>query len=81
MFAEKYPDSGVVEAYGGQWADVRCIDWWVYVEAERRQCRVSVEGWNLPDLRLDLTGAGDGFALADLFARLLAVPSPSVGAG
>ena len=26
MFAERYPDSGIVESYGTQWPDVTCID-------------------------------------------------------
>ena len=29
MFAERYPDSGIVESYGTQWPDVTCIDFWV----------------------------------------------------
>lgn len=77
MFAARYPDSGIVHLYGAeQWPDVRCIDWWAYIDPSNRQARLSVEGWNLPELWLTLSGVGvaDGCMLADVFARLLAVP-------
>ena len=78
-FAERYPDSGIVETYGEQqWPGVHCIDYWVYVDHAHQRCRLSAEGWNLPELWLDLRGHGeaDGAAIADTFARVLAVPSP-----
>ena len=78
-FAARYPDSGIVESYGEeQWPRVHCIDFWVYVEHENHQCRLSIEGWNLPDLVLPFTGsrARDACGLADTFARILGVPSP-----
>ncbi|HEX7717662.1 MAG TPA: hypothetical protein VF416_10265 [Marmoricola sp.] len=78
-FAERYPDSGIVESYGeAQWPGVHCIDYWAHIEQEDRRCRISVEGWNLPDLRVELLGRGrlDGAAIADTFARILGVPSP-----
>ena len=78
-FAARYPDSGIVESYGPeQWPDVHCIDYWVYVDHEQRRCRISVEGWNLPDLIIELHGSSglDGAAIADTLARILAVPSP-----
>ncbi|MEZ0579033.1 hypothetical protein [Nocardioides sp. MH1] len=80
-FAERYPDSGIVEAYGAeQWSGVPCIDYWVYVDHVARTARVSVEGWNLPEVRLPLRGdLLDATALADLFARILGVPSPRTG--
>ncbi len=80
-FAHRYPDSGIVETYGDQqWPDVRCIDYWVYVDHANGRCRLSVEGWNLPELYLDLHGNGgrDGAHIADTFARILAIPSPRV---
>ena len=78
-FAERYPDSGIVETYGEeQWPNVHCIDWWAYLEPASARIRISVEGWNLPELHLPIRGhAGwDGAHLADLFARLLGVRSP-----
>ena len=80
-FAERYPDSGIVETYGtDQWPGVHCIDFWAYVEHEARRCRLSAEGWNLPELYLPLQGfaAADGAAIADTFARILGVPSPRI---
>jgi hypothetical protein len=80
-FAARYPDSGIVESYGEkQWLEVHCIDYWVYVDHERSRCRMSVEGWNLPNLMIDLHGNSglDGPAIADTFARILGVPSPRV---
>ena len=79
-FVGRYPDSGLVDAYGGaeQFAGVHCVDFWVYVERDTGRCRLSVEGWNLPELWLELRGHGaaDGAAIADTFARILGVPSP-----
>lgn len=78
-FAERYPDSGIVETYGEeQWPGVHCIDYWVNIDQANRRCRISIEGWNLPDLWLDLRGDSglDGAAIAGTFARILSVPSP-----
>ena len=78
-FAARYPDSGIVETYGeDEWPGVHCIDYWVHVDHEHRRCRISVEGWNLPDLTIELHGHSnfDGSALADTFARILGVTSP-----
>ena len=78
-FAARYPDSGIVEAYGEQWRSVDCIDYWAYVDHETKRAQVSVEGWDFPDVTLDLGGCAlDGFRLAHLFARILGVSSPRV---
>lgn len=78
-FADRYPDSGVIESYGAaQWPDVHCIDYWLYVEHDPPRARLSVEGWNTPELRLDLDGRGavDGPRIAAEFARILRVRAP-----
>ncbi len=77
-FAARYPDSGIVESYGSGWSSAPCIDYWIYVETDRGQARLSVEGWNLVGLVVELSGNGelDGAALADVFARILGVRSP-----
>jgi hypothetical protein len=80
-FAERYPDCGIEETYGEQhWPNVPCVDYWVIVDHANQRCRLSVEGWNQPDLWLDLRGDGnwDGAAIADTFARILAIPSPRI---
>ncbi len=80
-FADRYPESGIVETYGeGQWRGVHCIDFWVNLDLPNRRCRLSVEGWNLPELWLGLRGVGawDGPAIADTFARILGVLSPRI---
>ena len=79
-FAERYPDSGIVESYGeDQWPGVTCVDYWAYVDQEERRCDLSVEGWGTARLRVDLSGDGraDGAALAAAFARILRVPPPT----
>jgi hypothetical protein len=77
-FAARYPDSGIVESYGeDQWRGVHCIDFWVHLDHADRTARICVEGWNLPEVFLRLRGDGfDAMHLADLFARILGVPSP-----
>jgi len=78
-FAATYPDSGIIRSYGDeQWPEVTCIDFWVYAEHEQQQCRLSVEGWNLPDLLLPFTGSSTIHAngISDTFARILGVQSP-----
>ena len=79
-FAERYPDSGIVDSYGDQWPGVHCIDFWVYLEPDVGRARLSAEGWNLPQLHLDIRGIGsvDGADIADTFARILGVPSPRI---
>lgn len=79
-FATNYPDSGIVETYGDQWPDVHCIDYWAYIDRDSGRCRLSVEGWNLPELLIELRGHGgfDGTAIAHTFARILGFRSPGV---
>ena len=80
-FAARYPDSGIVETYGEeQWPGVHCIDYWVNVDHASGRCRLSAEGWNLPEIWLELSGRGDadGASIADTFARILSVPSPRI---
>src|SRR5690242_16378223 len=36
LFVAKYPDSGVVDSYGLVAEDIPCLDYWVYVDAEKR---------------------------------------------
>jgi len=78
-FADRYPDSGIIETYGpDQWPGVHCIDYWVHLESDRDRVRLEFEGWNLPALSLDVSGraARDGAEIADTVARILGVPSP-----
>ena len=73
-FATKYPDSRIAESYGGDLAGVHCIDYWVYLDTPG-SARVSVEGWDLPELLIQLRGwpDADGRALAAIFGRILGV--------
>lgn len=73
-FAARYSDSRLERSYGDQWPPP-CIDYWVYVDPVRMTARLSVEGWNLPDTTLDLTGDGavDGQLVAAAFAAVLRV--------
>lgn len=75
LFAERYPDSGIVESYGDQWP-APCIDYWVYIESEKRQVRLSIEGWNFAYIDVPITGDAtiDGRAIAAEFANILKVP-------
>jgi len=78
LFAERYLESGIVESYGlDQWPPP-CIDHWVYIDAESREARFSVEGAGPDDDVVHLTGDGlhDGRAIGQVLARLLRVPGP-----
>jgi hypothetical protein len=81
-FAERYPDSGIVESYGGPeaYVGVHCIDYWVYLDGPDDHCRLSVEGWSWPELLVPITGQADldAAAIADAFARILRVPPPGI---
>ena len=78
LFAMRYPDSGIVESYGDQWADVHCIDYWVYLDIEG-QARLSTEGWQEVDDLLVLSGDGvaDGVLIGTAIARILRVAAPT----
>jgi hypothetical protein len=54
-----------------------CIDYWIYVDGEAQQARISVKGWSPRDEVLDLSGDGvrDGLSIGDSVARILGVPS------
>lgn len=56
-FAERFPDSGVVESYGDQWP-APCIDYWVYIDEGSRTATLSVEGWNFDCEEIALSGDG-----------------------
>jgi hypothetical protein len=73
-FAERYPDSGIEASYGDQWP-APCIDHWVYVDPSTTSARLSVEGFGVRDITVELTGDGvlDGNALAAAFAAILGV--------
>jgi hypothetical protein len=55
-----------------------CIDYWVYVDGNAHQARLSVEGWGLDDDLIDLSGNGelDGVRIGSSVARILRVPAP-----
>jgi hypothetical protein len=71
------PDSGIERSYGEQWPPP-CLDYWVYVDPETRQARLSVEGWGTPDQTLGLRGVAsvDGRLLSTAFAAVLRMPHP-----
>jgi hypothetical protein len=74
-FAERYPDSGIIETYGvDQWPSVHCIDFWFYLDRGlENEIFVSFEGWDAPDRQVAVTGspATDGDLLATLLATHL----------
>lgn len=72
QFAERYPDSGIVESYGIQWP-APCIDYWVYVDVEARLATLSIEGWIVDPETITLTGDGavDAEVLHEILARAL----------
>ena len=76
-FADRYPDSGIVEISGDHWPPP-CIDYWVYVHPETMTAELSVEGWGLTREEYAVTGdaEADGLVIARRFAEILRVPSP-----
>jgi len=71
-FAERYPDSGIVESYGDQWP-APCIDYWVYVDVQSRLATLSTEGWSVDNQEIALSGIGaeDADRLHEPLARIL----------
>ena len=82
-FAERYPDSGIVEQWGGEehWPPP-CLDYWIYVDPAAGTAELSVEGWDHWPSPMTLSGKGDadGRMLATRFAEILKV-SPPAGPG
>jgi hypothetical protein len=76
LFAERYPESGVVASYGGQWPPT-CIDFWVYVDAPTRRAVLSTEGEGAQPPPVELTGRGgvDAARLAAVLGEILSVPT------
>jgi|Tabmets5t2r1_1033131.scaffolds.fasta_scaffold08799_2 hypothetical protein len=76
-FAQRYPDSRIIDSYGPDWPPP-CIDYWVYLDGDSHQARLSVEGWSLDDETIDLSGSGelDGIRIGHSVARILRVPGP-----
>lgn len=78
-FAARYPSSDIVESYGEeQWPEVHCVDYWLHPDPDKGVLRLSMEGWNLPEVLLRSTGDGrfDGMDAAAVFARVLDVRWP-----
>jgi hypothetical protein len=76
---ERYPDSEIEDSYGSDSWPPHCIDYWIYVDANRRQARLAIEGWDEPEIEVKLTGDGhrDGLVIAREFARVLRVEAPT----
>jgi len=79
-FAERYPDSGIIETYGeAQWPSVRCIDFWIYLDrGPDDEILVSFEGWDAPYEQVAVTGDADldGAKLARMLATHLRLSPP-----
>ena len=77
-FAERYPDSRIVDSYGDEWPPY-CIDYWAYLDGPARQVRISTEGWSFVDDVLDMSGDGglDGIEIGNAMARILKVAPPA----
>lgn len=73
-FAERYPDSRIIDSYGGQWPPP-CIDYWVYIDAGARRALISTEGWSAERQSLDLTGRGndDAQRIGEVLGAILSV--------
>lgn len=71
-FAERYPDSGIEESYGSQWPP-HCIDFWIYVDVNRRLARLSTEGLHARFDKIPLTGRSDvdARAIGEVVAPIL----------
>ncbi|WP_353953190.1 hypothetical protein V6K52_07105 [Knoellia sp. S7-12] len=76
--ADRYPDSGIIDSYGRDQWPPHCIDYWIYLDAERGEALFSVEGLEPDDVLVQLTGDGleDGRSLGRVLAQILGVPAP-----
>lgn len=77
-FAERYPDSEVVESYGSGWPPP-CLDFWAYIRPAEPCAVLQPTGWGIGEIEVLLCGDGasDGIAIAREFARILRVPGPA----
>jgi len=77
-FAERYPDSGIIDTYGPEWPPP-CIDCWVLVESGERRAEISGEGWSFADEVIDLSrdGVRDGLSIGRVMATILRVTPPT----
>ena len=73
-FAERYPNSAVIDSYGGQWPPP-CIDYWIYIDGPARRALISTEGWSAEQQAVDLTGHGDDDAqrIGEVLGGILSV--------
>jgi hypothetical protein len=78
-FAERYPDSGIIESYGEDHWPPPCIDYWIYVDPPAGSAELSVDGWAYWPEPIPLSGDGeaDGRLLANRFAEILRVNPPA----
>ncbi|MFC7487892.1 hypothetical protein ACOCJ7_14860 [Knoellia sp. CPCC 206453] len=78
LFADRYPDSGIVDSYGQDQWPPSCVDYWIYLDAENREARFSVEGLEPDNVLVHLTGDDleDGQALRRVLAGILRVAAP-----
>lgn len=68
-FAERYPESWIVESYGDQWP-APCIDYWIYIDVDSRRATFSIEGFDVDPESVALTG--DGSQDAERLRKVLA---------
>jgi hypothetical protein len=82
LFAERYPESDIIEQYGVEQWPPPCIDYWIYVDPVTHTAELSIEGWSYWPTPLPLSGdaEADGRMLATKFAEFLRV-SPPAGPG
>ncbi|MDF8265597.1 hypothetical protein [Luteipulveratus flavus] len=76
-YAERYPDSAIVDSYGSQWPEVRDINCTLKLDESPHAVGLAIEGWGLPEVfvRVDQRGDRDGVQIANLLSRIFAVPN------